>query len=161
MPHIHEQIDFTVEVFCVHRGRVLLRRHDKFGIWLGVGGHVELEEDPNEAAHREVREEVGLEIELVGETAVPVDRRNVDYRQLVPPAFLHRDRVAEAHEHITLTYFARARDDNVVAGGADLSEEWRWVARDELDDPSLDLRANVRFYAERALAAVAGATWRR
>lgn len=34
MPHIHNeagQIDFTVEVFIVHQGRVLLRRHDKLG----------------------------------------------------------------------------------------------------------------------------------
>ena len=152
MPHIHEQIDFTVEVFCVHAGRVLLRRHDKFGIWLGVGGHVELDEDPIQAAHREVREEVGLEIELLGVTAIPNDPRVVDYRQLVPPAFLHRHRVSANHEHLVLTYFARALDDDVVVGGADVSNEWRWVSRDELDDPALDLRANVRFYAERALA---------
>jgi 8-oxo-dGTP pyrophosphatase MutT (NUDIX family) len=153
MPHVHDQIDFTVEVFCVHRARVLLRRHDKFGIWLGVGGHVELDEDPNATAHREVREEVGLEIELVGETRVPVDPRSEDYRQLVPPAFLHRDRVAASHEHVTLTYFARARDDIVIAGGHDVSDVWRWVSREELDDPDLDLRANVRFYAEQALVA--------
>ncbi len=155
MPHIRELIDFTVEVFCVYDGRVLLRRHDKFGIWLGVGGHVELDEDPNEAALREVREEVGLEVELLGAAAVPGDSRNVGYRQLVPPAFLHRDRVAPDHEHVTLTYFARARSAAVVVGGADASEEWRWVAPNELDDADLDLRANVRFYAERALAAAA------
>jgi len=157
MPHIHEQIDFTVEVFCVHAGRVLLRRHDKFGIWLGVGGHVELDEDPDEAAHREVREEVGLEIELIGKTAVPKDPRVVDYRQLVPPAFAHRHRVSADHEHVVLTYFACALSDKVVAGGTDVSDEWRWVSGDELDDPALDLRANVRFYAEQALASAAGA----
>jgi 8-oxo-dGTP diphosphatase len=157
MPHVHEQIDFTVEVFCVHRARVLLRRHDKFGIWLGVGGHVELDEDPNAAAHREVREEVGLEIELIGVTSVPVDPRSKDYRQLVPPAFLHRDRVAASHEHVTLTYFARARDDTVITSGRDVSDVWRWVTREELDDPDLDLRANVRFYAEQALMAVRNA----
>ena len=153
MPHVNELIDFTVEVFCVYRNRVLLRRHDKFGIWLGVGGHVELDEDPNAAAHREVREEVGLEIELIGDTRVPVDPRGADYRQLVPPVFLHRDRVAPNHAHVTLTYFARARSANVTAGGQDVSDVWRWVSRDELDDPDLDLRANVRFYAEQALAA--------
>jgi ADP-ribose pyrophosphatase YjhB (NUDIX family) len=154
---IHAQIDFTVEVFCVYAGRVLLRRHDKFGIWLGVGGHVELDEDPTEAAHREVREEVGLKMELLGETPVPADPRSGDYRQLVPPAFLHRHRVSADHEHVVLTYFAHALSDNVVVGGADVSEEWRWLSRDELDDLHLDLHANVRFYAEQALAAAAGA----
>lgn len=154
MPHINERIDFTVEVFCVHSGRVLLRLHDKFGIWLGVGGHVELDEDPNQAAHREVAEEVGLEIELVGDASVPTDARLVGYTQLVAPAFVHRHRVSGDHEHVVLTYFARALSDAVAAGGEDVSDEWRWVAADELDDPALDLRANVRFYAERALAAI-------
>lgn len=147
------QIDFTVEVFCVYAGRVLLRRHDKFGIWLGVGGHVELDEDPCEAAHREVREEVGLEIELLGESPVPADPRSGEYRQLVPPAFLHRHRVSANHVHVVLTYFARALSDTVVAGGIDRSDEWRWASREDLDHPDLDLHANVRFYAEQALAA--------
>ena len=66
MPHIHEKIDFTVEVFIVHKDKVLLRMHDKYKKWMSVGGHIELHEDPVEAAHREVKEEVGLDIELVG-----------------------------------------------------------------------------------------------
>lgn len=39
-----------------------MRRHDKYKIWLGVGGHIELDEDPNQAALREVKEEVGLAV---------------------------------------------------------------------------------------------------
>lgn len=30
MAHIHEKIDFTVGVFIVHDGKVLLRFHDKY-----------------------------------------------------------------------------------------------------------------------------------
>jgi len=54
MPHIHDKIDFTVEVFIVHNNKVLLRKHDKYKIWLSVGGHIELNEDPNQAAIRDV-----------------------------------------------------------------------------------------------------------
>jgi len=64
MPHIHKLIDFTVEVFIVHKHKVLLRRHDKYKKWLSIGGHIELHEDPVEAAIREVKEEVGLEVEV-------------------------------------------------------------------------------------------------
>ena len=64
MPHINNKIDFTVEVFIVYNNKVLLRKHDKYKIWLGVGGHIELDEDPNQAAVREVKEEVGLDIML-------------------------------------------------------------------------------------------------
>ena len=56
MAHIHEKIDFTVEVFVVYQDKVLLRKHDKYGMWLSVGGHIELDEDPNETALREVKE---------------------------------------------------------------------------------------------------------
>lgn len=46
MPHIHEKIDFTVEVFIVHENKVLFRMHDKFKKWMSAGGHIELDEDP-------------------------------------------------------------------------------------------------------------------
>ncbi|MFK5282779.1 NUDIX domain-containing protein, partial [Lacticaseibacillus paracasei] len=62
MAHIHEKIDFTVEVFIVHKDKVLLRMHDKFKFWLSIGGHIELDEDPIQAAYREVKEEVGLDV---------------------------------------------------------------------------------------------------
>ena len=58
MAHVHEKIDFTVDTFIVFNNKVLLRHHDKYDMWLPVGGHIELGEDPNEAAVREVKEEV-------------------------------------------------------------------------------------------------------
>src|SRR5262249_52059212 len=83
MAHIHEKIDFTSEVFIVHDNKVLLRFHDKYDIWLSVGGHIEQDEDPNEAAVREVKEEVGLDIELWDGSRLfdTVDSN----QQLIPP----------------------------------------------------------------------------
>jgi hypothetical protein len=43
MPHIHEKIDFTVDVFVVYKSRVLIRKHDKYDKWLAVGEHIEEE----------------------------------------------------------------------------------------------------------------------
>ena len=43
MSHIHEKIDFTAEVLVVFNGKVLLRMHNIYKMWLSVGGHVELE----------------------------------------------------------------------------------------------------------------------
>ena len=42
MPHIHEQIDFTVAIFVVHQGKVLVIHHRKLDRWLPLGGHIEL-----------------------------------------------------------------------------------------------------------------------
>jgi ADP-ribose pyrophosphatase YjhB (NUDIX family) len=82
MPHIHEKIDFVSDVFIVNNNSVLLRKHDKYKIWLPPGGHVELDEDMEEAALREVQEEVGLAVVLVGERASAFD--GLEKEVLVP-----------------------------------------------------------------------------
>ena len=56
--------------FVCHGDELLLLRHPvggrRFpGQWNGVGGHVEPGEDVCSAAHRELREEAGLELSLV------------------------------------------------------------------------------------------------
>ena len=67
MAHIHEKIDFTVAIFVVHDEKILLVHHRKLDQWLPLGGHIELDEDPEQAALREAREECGFEVELLGE----------------------------------------------------------------------------------------------
>jgi len=52
---------FAVAIFCRHEGAVLLVRHRRLGKWLPVGGEIEPNETPLEAAARELREETGLE----------------------------------------------------------------------------------------------------
>jgi len=40
MPHIHEKIDFTVAIFVVNAGQVLLIHHRQLDKWLPLGGHI-------------------------------------------------------------------------------------------------------------------------
>ncbi len=149
MPHIHEKIDFTVEVFIVHKNRVLLRLHDKYRIWLSVGGHIELDEDPNQAAIREVKEEVGLDIELVDSRKFK--GKNSEYEELIAPVGMDRHRISDTHEHITFIYFAKAKTDKVIPEKE--TDQWKWCERDEIE--KLDnIRPNVIFYAKRALSEV-------
>src|SRR3989338_3390899 len=108
MPHIHDKIDFCSETFIVFKNKVLLRKHDKFKIWLSVGGHVELHEDPSEAAVREVKEEVGLDIALYREDGKQPDFKDNKNRSIVLPQFLNRHSVSNDHEHIVHIYFAKS-----------------------------------------------------
>jgi 8-oxo-dGTP pyrophosphatase MutT (NUDIX family) len=62
MAHIHAQYDFVNAAFMVHpkTGRVLLVRHKKLGGLFAPGGHIELDEDPDQALFREIEEETGM-----------------------------------------------------------------------------------------------------
>jgi 8-oxo-dGTP pyrophosphatase MutT (NUDIX family) len=149
MAHIHEKIDFTAEVFIVYRNTVLLRMHDKYKIWLGVGGHVELDEDPNEAAVREVKEEVGLDVVLWNGNQTFFETADGN-KQLIPPIAMNRHVTKGIHEHVSLIYFATSQSDVVVPeAGADRSDQWRWCTKEDLQ--TIDLRADVRFFAAMAL----------
>jgi 8-oxo-dGTP pyrophosphatase MutT (NUDIX family) len=148
MPHIHEKIDFTVEVFIVHENKVLLRKHDKYKMWLSIGGHVELDEDPNQAALREVKEEVGLDIELFGNTVAP-GNGSPTYKELIPPKYLNRHSIKPGHEHVSLVYFGKSSSDQVIPEKE--TDEWSWFTLNDLNNKELDLQENVKFCAETAL----------
>lgn len=59
---------FTASVDVVDdQDRALLVQHRKSGLWLYHGGHIEPNEDPEQAAGREVRGEVGIEIDIISD----------------------------------------------------------------------------------------------
>ena len=151
MPHIHDKIDFTIEVFVVYNNRVLLRKHDKYKKWLSVGGHIELDEDPNQAAIREVKEEVGLDIRLIGFAPSFSEK---DYVQLIPPVALNKHRINEKHEHVTLVYFALAQTDILKPSKEEISDELKWFTKDELEKNIHGILENIRYYALQALESV-------
>ncbi len=148
MPHIHEKIDFCVEVFIVHRDKVLLRMHDKHHIWLSVGRHIELDEDPIQAAVREVKEEVGLNVKIFGQ--VSDTKKEADYQPLPAPAFLGCHEVNSTHKHVVLVYFATA-SSNKISEAVMKHERTDIIWATKKDLLKMDLRPNVRFYAEQAL----------
>ena len=152
MPHIHEKIDWTVDVLVVQGDAVLLRKHDKYKMWLMVGGHVELDELPTDAAVRETREEVGLDVVLVG--SVPAITEGTGYQELLAPAFMNIHPIHETHRHISLVYFARAETREFSQGEHEISDEIRGFTREELDDPSWGIQPTIVHYAKAALAAV-------
>ena len=141
--------DFTVATFVVHAGAVLLLRHAKLDMWLPPGGHIDPNELPDEAAVREVMEEAGIAVRLVGETALPIS----EPRQLVIPRGVQLERIAPGHEHIDFVYFA------VPVGSAELrpnkeSTRIGWFDRAAL--ASLDLTEEIRMWTERALDELGG-----
>ena len=152
MPHIHEKIDFTASVFVVNGNAVLLRKHEKYNKWLQPGGHIELDEDPNQAAVREVKEETGLDVVLHG-SAPTVAEGGGDFKNLLVPAFLnlHQVKADSEHKHCDFIYFATVDTRTLNPREEETECEMRWFTREELSEPEWDLWPSTKFYAEAAL----------
>ncbi len=144
--------EFTVAVFVVHAGRVLLHYHRKLGRWLPPGGHVEPNELPDDAALREVAEETGVRARLIGEP--PIDVPSPPYpRQLARPAGIQLEDIADGHQHIDLVYFAvPAPGGETCAPEGACEPGTGWYALDQLE--ALGANAEIRAWAARAVAAV-------
>ncbi len=164
MAHIHEKIDFTVAIFVVHGGKILLIHHRKLDKWLPLGGHIELDEDPEQAALREAKEESGLEVELLGERPPTTSPGT---RALIAPRFLDIHRITETHEHIGMIYWARPKivarascpcvsethrqDACATTLAAEEHHDIRWCSADELDKLSPPMSGAVKWYCRKAI----------
>ncbi|MCB1005502.1 MAG: NUDIX domain-containing protein [Acidimicrobiales bacterium] len=133
---------YTVGAMCIierHDGAVLLIRHSYRSRWGVPGGLLNRREEPNVAARREVREEVGLAVDLLGEPAVVVDavpqRVDLVYRARLAPGagtddirpvspeiaevrWFPPDELPELQHETTTALMALARTDRDGLGGA-------------------------------------------
>lgn len=153
MAHLHEKIDFTVAIFVVEQDRVLLIHHRKLDRWLPLGGHVELDEEPEQAARREAKEESGLDVELLGERPPTTEPGT---RALIAPRFLDIHRITATHEHIGMIYFARPAGGHTSLATEE-HHDIRWCRADELEGLQPPMSGAVKWYARKALEEVPNA----
>jgi len=149
--HIHERIDFTVAIFVVSHGKVLLVHHRSLNQWLPLGGHIELDEDPETAARREAQEESGLEVELVGERPPTTEPGT---RALIAPRFLDIHRITDTHEHIGMIYWARPKSGAVRLAVAE-HHALRWCSSEDLETLQPPMSGAVKWYCRKALEEMA------
>ena len=138
--------DFTATAFVVHDNRTFLLWHNKTQAWLPPGGHIETNELPEAAAIREVLEETGLEVELLGER-----RFWGEVQVLRSPACILLEDISPGHQHIDLIYFGR-----VTGGQPQLNlreaSDFRWYSYRELGAP--EVAEDIRILGRQAIEAV-------
>ncbi len=148
MPHIHEKIDFCADALIVHENKILLIFHKKHKIWLQIGGHIELDEDPQAALLREIKEECGLDVEIVGKKEPDITVEGTKF--LYPPAFMNIHKINDTHKHIGLFYICKAESDAFVHNKEE-HDDIRWFSKEDLDNPEFKLSESLKFYAKEAL----------
>lgn len=142
MPHIHtepNQHDLTVSAYIVRldtaEPRILLHMHRKHNILLPVGGHVELDENIQQALAHEILEESGYSIEQV-KFLQPKSRirRLSGVEQHPYPVSINTHRINNEHLHTDLQYalVVDSEPRHSVAEGE--STDLRWLSKSEINN---------------------------
>jgi 8-oxo-dGTP pyrophosphatase MutT (NUDIX family) len=137
--------DFAATTFVVWHSRILLHKHEKLGMWLPPGGHVEPHELPCDAAVREVLEESGVQVRLEDDRGVLLPEGTTHPRLLVRPRGVQLERIRDDHEHIDLIYFGKPQEPYEGR----LNPGFGWYGPDTFD--SLELIPDVRAWCRLAL----------
>lgn len=149
MSHIHILIDFVVTAFIVHRGKILLVHHKRLDKWLPVGGHIELDEDPEQALFREIEEETGLRAECLTVLSDKPNIKDTSNKILYTPNFLDIHQITSQHRHVGLIYVLASMSDQIRL----LSTEHNhieWFNPQQL--VNLELSPAISFYAQTAIS---------
>lgn len=121
--------DFVASVYIVDEGKVLLVHHKKLGMWLPPGGHINENELPTEAAVREVKEETGLDIEIIGE-----EDHYERVKILLHPKIVQLEDIEPGHQHIDLIYFSKLKGKSQkIVLNEEESTKIKWFSKEELD----------------------------
>lgn len=118
---------FCASAFVINPSnkKILLVKHRKFKKWVQPGGHIEHGESFEEAAMREVYEETGIKIKILGERFPRED----DY---IRPLGIQKNRNQEGDIHIDITYAAiPLKEQDLVI--SDESTSIGWFSREQLD----------------------------
>jgi len=119
---------FCSSVFVINplNKKILLVKHNMFDKWVQPGGHIEDDEVPEETAVREVYEETGIKLNLLGERFPRED-------DFIKPLGIQKNRTLKGNTHVDIIY---AGIPNNIEAELVLSEESTgigWFSRDELD----------------------------
>ena len=150
---------FVATVYIVNDGATALHEHETLEMWLPPGGHLQRDELPHVAARREVREETGLDVDLVtpeGELQSPTARSIPR-----PQHFLLEDITvhdgAVGHQHVDFVYYGAVESRDISpTDGETAADAWEWFEPEDFQRNPERFEPDVREVARRAIETVDG-----
>jgi ADP-ribose pyrophosphatase YjhB (NUDIX family) len=102
---------FTASALIISKeNKVVLLNHRKLGVWLYPGGHVNLNETPDETVIREVKEETGLDVEIISDKDKSLADPKEDVSVLHHPYAILCEKIPgnnKYHYHIDIIYLCK------------------------------------------------------
>lgn len=131
----------TATVYIVKDNQVLLHIHKKYNTWFPVGGHLETNELPHEAAIREAKEESGLSIDLID---MNCENYSVGRVKRVPlPYALYYEGIGHEEEFLDFIYIGTVTDGELKSKEGE-SSTLKWFTLEELENEDNELKPHVR-----------------
>lgn len=120
---------FCASVFAIDptNKKMLLVHHKKFNKWVQPGGHIEDNETPEETAVREVYEETGVKVKLLGDRFPRED-------DFIRPLGIQCNRNLKGDMHIDIIYVAVANGNNELVLNDEESNDIGWFSRQDLEN---------------------------
>ena len=142
---------FTVSIYIVYKDKVLLHLHKKAKKILPIGGHIEVNELPEEACIREAQEESGLKIKLYNPLNDQLKNscELVGEKLLVNPMYTIFGAINPVHYHIDFVYYATAKSFDTIPGDGE-SKLLKWYNKEDLKN-AYDIQPNILTMANEAL----------
>jgi 8-oxo-dGTP pyrophosphatase MutT (NUDIX family) len=129
------KIDLVIAGYIIHKNRVLLIHHKKLDLWLPVGGHIEKDETPDDAILREIKEEVGIDVEILNYINFPIEGNNK--KNLSIPFYVNVHSVGD-HDHCCFYYLCRAINPEKLKINKEL-KNFGWFSKEELEQEHIPL----------------------
>ncbi len=149
MPHINYLYDFVITVIIVHEDKLLLVNHPRYNQWVPIGGHIELDEDPEMTLFREIKEETGIKREDIEILSDAMSTTTPNAKFLLTPNAVDVHEANPPHKHISLTYFARVKNGNSKRSAE--HTDMHWLDESELEDPFYGLTDMIKQYCREAM----------
>jgi len=107
--------------------KILLVKHHLWDKWVQPGGHIEDDETPEEAAVREVFEETGIKVSLIGERFPRED-------DMIRPLGIQCNRKGNGDRHFDIIYAATPNNPDAEPVISNESYDIGWFSRKELEN---------------------------
>ena len=125
------KIDLTSNGFLFYQDKVLLIYHQKYNLWIGVGGHIEENETPDENLKREFLEEIGVDVEILNTRPMFEITGNIIKQSPIPfNADIHK---VKDHIHYAQYYVCTPKNQKFVIK-ADEKEikKYQWFTKEDV-----------------------------
>jgi len=143
-------VSYVVGGYVVSQDAALLLWHPDMERWVPAGGriHVTDGEYPHEAVVREVREEIGLHVQVIG---TPPPNDTADVAEALPvPAGVQEIRIGPVSRYLDFVYFCQVVDGELALDYRE-ARAYHWFTESDL--ARYPLLPHVRSFATRALVA--------